>query len=59
MLTKSMTMYVWAIGTLNQRSIGGYYSQIRFLKNEVVTGKNPAFDRATLHENITLSFVVL
>ena len=40
-------MYIWAIGILNQLFILKFildsYTQIKFLKNEVVGGKRPFF----------------
>ena len=41
-LTKSINMYIWAIGRLNQLFIRGSYTQFTFLiLNEVVSGKSP------------------
>ena len=34
-----MNMYIWGIGTLNQLFIKGSYTQIKFSKNEIITGK--------------------
>ena len=31
-LAKSMNMYIWVIGTLNQLFIGGSYTQVNFQK---------------------------
>ena len=38
--TKSVNLYIWAIGTLNQLFIRGSYTQIKFKKNEVISGKS-------------------
>ena len=37
-LTKSMNIYILAISILNQLFIRGSYTQIKFSKNEVVSG---------------------
>ena len=42
-LRKSMNVYIWAIGTLNQLFIRGSCTQIKFSKNEVVYGKSTFF----------------
>ena len=73
-LLKSINMYIWAIGILNQLFIRGSYTQIKFQKNEVVSGESPffvigpfctshsiltlAFDWAVLYGNVACSFVV-
>ena len=36
-LMKSMNMYIWTIGILNQLFIRDFYTQIKFPKNEVVS----------------------
>ena len=41
-LTKSMNMYIWVIGTLNQLFVRGCYAQVNFQKN-VVSGKTAFF----------------
>ena len=40
-LTESMNMYIWAIGALNELFLRDSYTQTKFLKNEVVSGKSP------------------
>ena len=43
-IMKSMNMYIWALGTLNQLLIRGTYTQINFSKkNEAVSGKSSFF----------------
>ena len=43
-LRKSMNVYIWAIGTLNQLFIRGSCTQINiFPENEVVNGKSTFF----------------
>ena len=36
-----MDMYIWEIGMLNQLFIRDSYSQFKFPKNEVISGKSP------------------
>ena len=43
MLTKSMNMDIWVIGTINQLIIRNSYTQIKFSKNKEVCDKNPFF----------------
>ena len=40
-LTKSINMDIWAVGILYQQFIGGSWTQTKFSKNKVVSGKNP------------------
>ena len=34
-------MVIWVVGTSNQLFIGGSYTDTKFSKNNVVTGKTP------------------
>ena len=42
-LMKSMNMYIWVSGIVNQVFIRGSYTPIRFSKKEVVSGKIRSF----------------
>ena len=43
MLTNSMNMRIWIVGTVNQLLIIVSYTEIKSSKNEVVSGKSPFF----------------
>ena len=42
-LTKSMNMNIWILSILNQLFVRGSYTEIKFSKNKVVSGKTPHF----------------
>ena len=42
-LTKSMNMNIWVLSILNQLFVRGSYTEIKFSKNKVVSGKTPHF----------------
>ena len=43
MLSKSLNMYIWVVGTLNQLSARSSYTQINFFKEGALSGKSPFF----------------
>ena len=56
MITKSMNMYIWTIGTLNQLFIRGSYTQIKFFKKWSSRWPNSVlFDRSVLYSPLNLS----
>ena len=52
-ITKSMNMEIWEVGTMNQLFIRGYYTEIKFSKkknkNKAVSGKTPFFVTAPFY----------
>ena len=54
-LTKSMNMYIWSIGILNQLFIRDSCIQIKFSKNVVVSGKSIFCDKPILYTSFSLS----
>ena len=69
-----MNMRIWEIAILNQVFIRGSYTQVKFLKKKVLSGKSavfvigpictphsicPNFDTVVLYGNVALSIAVL
>ena len=51
-----MNMYIWEIGAVNQLFVRSSYTQIKFSKNEVVSGKSPFFVKGPFSAHHSICF---
>ena len=56
MFKKNMNMYIWEIGAVNQLFVRRSYTQIKFSKNEVVSGKSPFFVKGPFSAHHSICF---